>query len=340
MEPHHVNGSIRRVLESMAGGPGRDAAIEIKPLHGGLEATAVALVTARYRDHGGRSQTTRFVVKQLTGRPVREALIYERLVSAHAAHMSPRLLAVDRPSPDLTLLYLERIRRVSAWAWRDLATGRKLLAQLAEFHHKAAEAPESVRDWDYEAEHRDLAVETRDALDRCRQDADLSMLARALPATDRIVRARDKLRSQLRSERYFQARPIHGDVHPGNAVVRRHQRADQPVLLDWARARIGSPLEDVGSWLQSLSFWEPEVRRRHDALLRSYLTAYGMDDRLLPHIRAAYWLAGASNALSGALLHHLQTAGDTTQSLKQRSLSFDAAQAWLRVIRRADAYWS
>jgi hypothetical protein len=340
MEQSHVNASIRRVLEALAGGPGRDAAVAIEPLRGGLEATAVALVTARYHDRRGRPQATRLVVKQLTGRPVREALIYEHLVSVHAAHMSPRLLAVDRPAPDLTLLYLERIRRVSAWAWRDLAAGRRLLTQLAEFHHKAADAPDSVRDWDYEAEHRDLATETRDALDRCRHDDDLSRLARAVPAMHRIVRARDRLRSQLRSERGFQARPIHGDVHPGNAIVRRHRRADQPVLLDWARARIGSPLEDVASWLQSLGFWEPEISRRHDTLLRSYLTAYGMDDRLLPHIRAAYWLAGASNALSGALLHHLRTASDATRSLKQRSLSFNAAQAWLRVIRRADAYWS
>lgn len=340
MEHHHANASIRRVLESMAGGPGRDAAIEIEPLRGGLEAAAVALVTARYRDRRGRPQTKRLVVKHLTGRPVREALIYERLVSVHAAHMSPRLLAVDRSSPDLTLLYLERIRRVSAWAWRDLAAGRKLLTQLAEFHHKAADTPEAVSDWDYEAEHRDLAKETRDALDRCRHDGDLSKLARALPATDRIVRARDRLRSQLRSERGFQARPIHGDVHPGNAVVRRHRRADQPILLDWGRARIGSPLEDVGSWLQSLGFWEAEAGRRHDSLLRAYLTAYGMKDHLSQEVRAAYWLAGASNALSGALLHHLQTAGDATLSVNRRSRSVRAAEAWLRVIRRADAYWS
>jgi hypothetical protein len=43
-------------------------------------------------------------------------------------------------------------------------------------------------------------------------------------------------------------------------------------LIDWARARRGSPFEDVASWLHSLGCWEPEARRRHDSLLTDVIS--------------------------------------------------------------------
>lgn len=60
---------------------------------------------------------------------------------------------------------------------------------------------------------------------------------------------------------------IHGDVHTGNVLVRRHPGGAEPVLIDWGRARGGSPLEDLSAWLQSLGYWEPQARRRHDTLI-------------------------------------------------------------------------
>lgn len=120
----------------------------------------------------------------------------------------------------------------------------------------------------------------------------------------------------------------------------RRDRQDKPILLDWGRARVASPLEDVSSWLQSVSYWEPECRQHHDRLLAAYLSTLGMDGSPTGSVRAAYWMAAASNALSGALLHHLRIARDCGRSTSQRAAAIRAARDALRVIRRADAWWS
>ena len=111
------------------------------------------------------------------------------------------------------------------------------------------------------------------------------------------------------------------------------------MLLDWGRARLGSPLEDVSSWLQSLGYWEPAAKRRHDTLLAGYLAARGLAARADRELRDAYWLAGASNALSGALLVHLRTSRDAPPGSRQRAAADQAAADALRVIRRAAACW-
>ena len=146
-----------------------------------------------------------------------------------------------------------------------------------------------------------------------------------------------ELRRQLLAAAPFGTAVIHGDLHPGNAVLRR--RRGEVVLLDWGRTRLGSPLEDVSSWLLSLGGWEPEARRRHDTLFAGYLAARGWESRLTPPLRAAYWVAGASNALAGALLHHLTIATDPRVSPLRRGVAARAAFGWGRVLRRADA-WS
>jgi aminoglycoside phosphotransferase (APT) family kinase protein len=157
-----------------------------------------------------------------------------------------------------------------------------------------------------------------------------------LKTVERAVETLPAMRQALAS-----AHPLcvlHGDAHAGNVVV---CPGDPPriVLLDWGRARMGSPLEDVSSWLQSLGFWEWEVRRRHDSLLRSYLLARGWDDRLTPELRSLYWFAAASNALAGALRYHLAVANDPDRGEWDRYQSAKAAQDWLRMIRRADVAW-
>jgi aminoglycoside phosphotransferase (APT) family kinase protein len=331
---------IRRWVERLAAEPMREASIERKALGGGLEAPEVALVTARYRDSSNRARMLRFVVKRLEGRAVREAAVYQRLAATYATDVSPRLFGVEHAEGDRALLCIEAVRRVRAWPWRDLSIAGELLARLARFHAAAAEAAPEVPEWDYEAELRILAEATRTTVDRCRLNPDLSALARGLPPLDRIVLALPRFRSQLLSERPFARAPIHGDVHTGNALVRRRGRGDEPVLLDWGRARTGSPLEDVSSWLQSLGFWEQAARRYHDTLFSAYLSAFGMERKLTAQIRAAYWMAGASNALAGPLLHHLSIVGDERQSASRRAAAFQAARDWLRVVRRADAWWS
>jgi hypothetical protein len=332
--------ALRGWIERLAGEPIREVTCEHRALAGGLEAPEVVLLTARYRDSSNRPRMLRLVLKQLHGRAVREAAVYEQLAASCATDVSPRVFGVWHPAPDRALLCIEAVRRIRAWPWRDLSITGELLARLARFHAAAAEAAPEVPPWDYEAELRISAEATRIMVDRCRLNPDLSVLARGLPPLTRIVCALPRLRSQLLTERPFGCTPIHGDVHTGNALVRRRGRSDEPVLLDWGRARPASPLEDVSSWLQSLGFWEPAARRHHDTLFTAYLSAFGLERKLTAPIRAAYWMAGASNALAGPLLHHLAIVEDERQSAFRRGAAFHAARDWLRVVRRADAWWS
>jgi hypothetical protein len=74
-------------------------------------------------------------------------------------------------------------------------------------------------------------------------------------------------------------------------------------------------------------------------LLGAYLAARGYSGVLTSDLRAANWLAGASNAFAGALRFHLHVA-QHAESREQRGLAAHAASDWLRIVRRADAYVS
>jgi hypothetical protein len=261
---------LGHLFQRLANKSAQDMQIEGKLLRGDVEASAVVLITLRYRNPYHRQRMLRLVVKQLMGRPAREAVNYQQLVATHARDLAPRLLGVERTGPEDVLLLIEAVRRTSTWPWRNIDAGRELLARLAEFHMAARDAGALVPEWDYETELRTVAEHTRTALERCRNNPDLSVLARELPPLNRIAHALPRLRRQLLSERPFGSRPIHGDLHPGNVLVCRRDGRDKAILLDWGRARVASPLEDVSSWLQSVSYWEPESRRRYDTLLAAY----------------------------------------------------------------------
>jgi aminoglycoside phosphotransferase (APT) family kinase protein len=128
-------------------------------------------------------------------------------------------------------------------------------------------------------------------------------------------------------------------MHAGNAIVHGDGEQRELVLVDWGRARFGSPLEDVASWLQSLGYWEYEVRRRHDSLFRHYLAARNLPDRFTPELRALYWFAASSNAMAGALRYHLAVINDPERTREEQAESAGAVSDWLRIIRRADACW-
>jgi aminoglycoside phosphotransferase (APT) family kinase protein len=149
-----------------------------------------------------------------------------------------------------------------------------------------------------------------------------------------MVSALPAIRSRLMSGAVL----LHGDAHSGNVAIRKRGGSLQAVLFDWGRTRIGSPLEDVSSWLQSLGYWEWQARRRHDTLLQIYLAARGLNPVLTSELRELYWLAGASNALSGALGYHLSFVNENwcAEVRAQHAL---AACDWMRIIRRADACW-
>lgn len=316
----------------------RELRLEVRALRGGLEAAGVAEVTARFSDVRGRPRTFGFVVKLLEGAPLREAAVYQHVVSPLRARIAPALLGITHQRPESCLLFLERVRPARRWPWRDEVAAQRLLERLAQLHATAApvRALEALSGWDYEgelAERTRLAAELLEAMPR---EEDLLRLRRGLGSVRRLGEVLPELRRQLLAFDPLGTAVIHGDAHPGNALVRSGER---PVLLDWGRTRRGSPLEDVSSWLQSLGYWEPAARRRHDTLLAGYLAARGLAARAGRELRDAYWLAGASNTLSGALLVHLWTARGALPGSRQRAAGVKAAEDALRIIRRADACW-
>lgn len=303
---------------------------------------AVAHVTARFADTGGRRTVVSFVCKHLRGDQQREAAIYETVLVPHAPGAAPRLLGVEAITPATSYLYLEYVRPSRTWPWVEVALAGLVLEQLAHLHTTLPRVAfdAAPANWDYDAELVQSAQTTLAQYERVVADEDMAALRPVGPALRRMVAALPTVRRQLVAAGPFGPAVLHGDVHAGNAVVRMVAGAERPVLLDWARARVGPPLEDVSSWLQSLGFWEPVARQRHDTLLRRYLAARGASPHLGRDLRDAYWLAAASNVLAGALRYYLTVAdgwGDAPS--RARAGAARAARDHLRVIRRADAVW-
>jgi hypothetical protein len=338
IEIAHQSATVRRLLDTVP----RELELQHQALRGGLEAAAVSRVIARYRDRTGRRRVFTCVVKCVAGAAAREVGVYRHLVATHAAGMAPRLLASHEPASDSAVLYLEVLRPTGSWPWRSLGTARAVLEHAARLHtlEPNPQALAVLSGWDYESELRSNATLTFERLEQAVRDPEFRGLMSSVPAARRLLRSLAEIRRELLAFNLLPRGPIHGDLHSGNAVVRRRQSRDEPVLIDWGRARIGSPLEDISSWLHSLAAWEPEVRRRHDTLFVSYLTARGMEGRLRSDLRAAYWFAGASNAFSGGLLHQLTQMLDQRATSSRRLRAAYCAREWIRVLRRADAFWS
>ncbi|MCC6551620.1 MAG: aminoglycoside phosphotransferase family protein [Polyangiaceae bacterium] len=327
-----------RFLARWSGAPVRAPRLSVRALPGGLS-SLVLLVSARWTGGRGRAQQASFVLKILEGDAAREADIYALLSGSGpgAAGLCPRLLHAERSGSGRFFLYLEQVSPVHTWPWRDTGHAGRVLERLARFH-ASLPGPGALPSWDYESELRASAAETLALAAGLPRSLRFPALSRSLPALRRMVSALPELRRQLLDFAPLGRALIHGDLHPGNALIRAEDPEAAPVLLDWGRARVGSPLEDVCSFLQSLGGWEPEVRRRHDTLLVGYLRARGQTGELRRALRDAYWLAGASNALAGALRYHVFQACDAAAG--ERETAIHCAREWLRVVRRADACWS
>jgi hypothetical protein len=324
---------VRRLL-----GPRAELSdLQIDFLTGGLIAEFVLQLRVRYSDAQGAPRSRRLVVKRLNAATAREAKIYEALAATPARDFMPGLLGVESSSRDELRLYLESVEASSAWPWRRVEDAGRVLDHLATLHERhACVLHDLVSDWDYERDLEEQAASTLSLLERTHAADRDRMMRVSLPAARRLVRELRCWRRELVESGPLPSSVIHGDLHPGNVLIRVGDEA--PVLLDWARARVGSPLEDVSSWLQWLGFWEPAVKRKHDTLLARYLVARGFPRFSSGSLRAAYWLAGASNCLAGALRYHLVILGDAQQGEARRAAARLAAHDCLRVLRRADAY--
>jgi serine/threonine protein kinase len=328
--------AARSILKTWLGKPTSQMSLSSVKLSGGTEAAGVYRVLASLEADSGRRHQRRLIVKHLTGRARREAGILRDLLTRDDRRLLPDLLGVFHDSKGHVYLGLEEVRRTSAWPWRNSGITAIMMRQLGQFHAQNRDAVLSD-DWNYEEELGAQAEQTRAYLDHCCRKPELEALRPGLRTIEKIAEALPRLRQCLLREAPFEARLIHGDVHPGNTLVRKG--ADmQPVLIDWGRTRLASPLEDVSSMLQSLRLYEPSALQLHDMLFKEYLTGMGREQRITDGLRSAYWVAGASNALAGALRWHLMIAADDDKSKLRRRRAYAAALDWLRVIRRAHAW--
>jgi hypothetical protein len=288
--------------------------------------------------NGAKRQIGSFVVKSLSGYSLRELETHEAVQRYSSNPVAPRLLGSRSVTPDESYAFLEWVAPYRRWPWRSSECITLVIERLAQIHswdHIQFVAP--LRGWEYDKELEGSAQTTFEAYRHAFMSG-INPGARAmLPALERVAGAIGSIRRALISHTGLAV--LHGDAHPGNAVIRRTKGSHTALLLDWGRTRLGSPLEDISSWIHSLAFWEPEARRRHDTLLTAYLRARGKDARLSPGFRDACYLAGACNALSGALRYHLSIVCDPESRHIDQYNSWRASADWMRIIRRADTVW-
>jgi hypothetical protein len=302
--------------------------IRLQPLGGGLE-SRVALVTVEEATRAPVAPA-RMIVKQLPARAGRHAGIYEFLARVDSM-CSAEVFGV-RTVDGTRYVYLEEVQPCSSWPWNDTSTAVAVCGALAQLHERG-DLPLDGFTWDYDSELASSAAETL-AVARHAVDHRGVRYWQRLGDLARVVDALPLLRSRLLS---LGTAVIHGDVHPGNVMLRATSPHPAVALIDWDRARVGSPLEDVASWLHSLGCWEPEARRRHDTLLRAYIAGRAEPWLLDRELRTFYWFASVSNGLAGAIRYHLAVLADRSTTHVARAHSTVALPAWQRVVRRAAA---
>jgi aminoglycoside phosphotransferase (APT) family kinase protein len=326
-----MNAAIIREFVCEYAGSG-DVATSIVPLHGGLESCATARVQV-YKPGGSVSP---FVVKIIPHETPRELHVYRALDQLRSGVAAPKLLGWHDTGRDGLYMFLEWARASEPWPWKNPEATALVVEQLAHVHAcDTRHFAEALQSWDYDRELLQSASATVELYRTAFLNGVRPGNRTMLKPLERVTTALPAIRRELAA--FIGSTVLHGDAHTGNAIIRRSDDTHQAVLLDWGRARIGSPLEDICSWLQSVSFWEPEAKRVHDSLLKRYLRARGIGVELTPQFRDAYWLAAACNGLSGALRYHLLVMCDEQRSPDEQWRAARASADWLRVIRRADA---
>ena len=309
--------------------PDGSIGVRVEPLHGGLEArVTLARLTHTQVD---RSIPAWLVVKEIRPAADREWAVYRWLWTHLTDPPAVRALGVERDA-GATFLYLDYAEALSAWPWSDTARAAAVCRELARLHD-ATSARRSPPSWDYEAELTISAARTLELADLARDPAGRRYWRR-LGDLKRVVRALPDIRSVLMDG---EKTVIHGDLHPGNVSLRAGTGSPDVVLLDWARARVGSPFEDVASWLHSLGCWEPQARLRHDTLMQAYLRSRAVPRTLSAGVRRLYWYASASNGLAGAIRYHLAVLASSESTPSARFDAHRALRAWQRGTRQAAA---
>ena len=159
--------------------------LDVRPLRGGLVATAVARVNARWVDRKGHQCGSTFVAKRLDGSARRETDLY-RLLGKSRSLLAPRLLGVAEVGPTTSYLYLEYVRQRHSWPWRDLRPTGVVLTQLAALHTDDTDVAlrAVAATWDYEAELDCQALATLEMFEKAVRTPQLAHLGATLRHCD------------------------------------------------------------------------------------------------------------------------------------------------------------
>ncbi|MBA2605108.1 MAG: aminoglycoside phosphotransferase family protein [Acidobacteria bacterium] len=315
--------SLRELLAPYAPDVSAGATLSARALRGGLTADLTRVSATR-----PGAAPEQFVIKPV-GENELESAAYAALARSGMSDLAPRLLGTTGADGQSFLL-LEYVSRWKTWPWRDEPYARMVIEALARLH---ASRIEWTADSRYDAHLGTSAAYTIDLLRCAAQSFRDPRLSGGVRAVKALAARLPAARAQLLSAPVF----LHGDVHPGNVVIRSERGRRRAVLLDWGRARLGSPFEDVASWLQCLRYFEPSAARLHDRLLLHYVRSAGLGDRITAVHRREYWVAAGSNALAGALGVHLSSVLAARTPIS-RARAMAAAMDWIRIVRRAVAY--
>ena len=193
--------------------PESSLTVEMQPLYGGLE-SLVARARITPAQLGSRVPPD-LVVKQLSGPLDREADVYEALWNHLERPPAVQMFGRD-VCGDATYLYLEHAPSFLAWPWSDTALAAWVCRVLAQLHDAPRLSGEAFS-WNYQDEliraaedTLNLAATVRNSLGR--------RVWRRLGDLRRVVRALPGIRRRLLSQG---TTVIHGDMHPGNVILRR-----------------------------------------------------------------------------------------------------------------------
>ena len=324
--------AVRQFVRLHFGAAAGKGEFQLLRLPGGVRRRSIYRVVIRRNSRPVAS----FVVKPLAGNSLRELHIYRALEREVGPGFMPRCLGWHPAGERQGYLFLEWIRGYRRWPWAEEQHTALVFDQLSRLHASRTLGA-AVSDWDYESELRQSAASTMEAYRACIAAGIRPSGRVMLKPMERLAGALMDVRRELLA--FSGPAVVHGDAHPGNAVVRRARGSYQAILLDWERARPGSAIEDVSSWMHSLAFWEKQVKKRYDTLLSGYLYARGLPARLSPQFRDACRLAGVCNAFAGALRYHLIRLLDPARSPRERACSWKASSDWLRILRAAENCW-
>ena len=217
--------------------------VKVMPIGGGLE-SAVARADVSDVSTLQSGIPRRFVIKALRGVQRREAAIYRELWLGLNRPPAARVLG-SNCEQDTHYLFLEEVGESSAWPWSNPGIAVESCRVLAELHRSGVPTAGVFSEWNYEAELASSAATTL-ALATVAKNAEGELYWRRLGDLRRVIAVLPELRRKLLSE---DLTLIHGDMHPGNVIVRTQGSVQEVVFIDWARARAGSALEDLASWL-------------------------------------------------------------------------------------------